>query len=948
MKMNPYPFQDKARASLIKALDAARQEYAADKNLQIISFTAPTGAGKTLMAGRLFEDVFYGTEDFLESPNSIFLWLSDSPDLNIQTRNKFEEKADKININQLVILDAESFDRETLEDGHIYFLNTQKLGKASDFVKHKDGRDYTIWETIQNTIDQKGESFCVVIDEAHRGARDRAAATATTIMQKFILGSPSDNLSPCPIVIGISATIERFNALASHSPATLRRVIVPNDEVRESGLLKDRICLSHPIDGSSNEMSVFEMACGDWKDKSDRWLDFYDRDHSKKVNPIFIVQVTNTTGNAITGTDLSDCLRIFEQKTGVKLKNGDVVHAFGSDAPEVLHINNIDIYRVEPTDIQDDRNIKIVFFKEKLTTGWDCPRAETMMSFRRAIDTTYIAQLLGRMIRTPLQKRIQDDEVLNNIRLYLPHFDAENSRQVIQAFQDEEGGAIPTDIIDTEITPIETLSVMPNRTQIVSPNPVRSQVSVDTPPSGPLFNSVPETAPVAENPTATSDVPVAASNGNNTNDGQITSASSTTHMRTSQITPTPVVTPATIPAPAPVPTPTIPEPSFNRLEVLTAINNMQLKTAEVRRSQAKKYLQSMFSLASLLTLSGLYPNAKFDIFNDILSNIHNYIESKKSSNTYESDITKVLEFNLQEEEFDIFGARIDENGNHIIASATFADIDRRFKQAEAKLGNEGIGNAYGNAYMQPNIDAYKLDIILYASDQNNLIWLDNYSKNKFHSFQRDYRLRIGTLSQVFKDKYRKCCGEGDLVSWHSFALPLDIQPRAAVTGKEYIDHLYVNPDTGKVRIALNPWEEGVISAEQKRDDFVCWLRNNDRKPWSFCIPYKKGNPSVDAATYPDFIIIRRSGNDYIVDLLEPHDPTRDDNLEKAKGFVAYAKDNSLTIGRVQLIRKIDSGINSGKFHRLDMTDPAVQARVDVCVTNAELNNVFNDLGQIDN
>jgi NAD-dependent deacetylase len=63
---------------------------------------------------------------------------------------------------------------------------------------------------------------------------------------------------------------------------------------------------------------------------------------------------------------------------------------------------------------------KVVFFKETLSTGWDCPRAETMMSFRRAVDYTYIAQLLGRMIRTPLQQRVMVDETLNEVHLYLP------------------------------------------------------------------------------------------------------------------------------------------------------------------------------------------------------------------------------------------------------------------------------------------------------------------------------------------------------------------------------------------------------------------------------------------------------------------------------------------------------------------------------------------------
>ena len=46
------------------------------------------------------------------------------------------------------------------------------------------------------------------------------------------------------------------------------------------------------------------------------------------------------------------------------------------------------------------------------------PRAETMMSFRSAQDYTYIAQLLGRMIRTPLARRIASDAELNNVSLF--------------------------------------------------------------------------------------------------------------------------------------------------------------------------------------------------------------------------------------------------------------------------------------------------------------------------------------------------------------------------------------------------------------------------------------------------------------------------------------------------------------------------------------------------
>ena len=48
-----------------------------------------------------------------------------------------------------------------------------------------------------------------------------------------------------------------------------------------------------------------------------------------------------------------------------------------------------------------------------------------MMSFRSATDYTYIAQLLGRMIRTPLARRIMEDAELNNVSLFLPFYNAE-------------------------------------------------------------------------------------------------------------------------------------------------------------------------------------------------------------------------------------------------------------------------------------------------------------------------------------------------------------------------------------------------------------------------------------------------------------------------------------------------------------------------------------------
>jgi hypothetical protein len=48
------------------------------------------------------------------------------------------------------------------------------------------------------------------------------------------------------------------------------------------------------------------------------------------------------------------------------------------------------VRRIEASRIEEDRHVGVVIFKMNLSTGWDCPRAEVMMSFRRA-ETIHIS-----------------------------------------------------------------------------------------------------------------------------------------------------------------------------------------------------------------------------------------------------------------------------------------------------------------------------------------------------------------------------------------------------------------------------------------------------------------------------------------------------------------------------------------------------------------------------
>lgn len=457
MKFTLKDYQRDAVRDALTNLKKARRLWHSESDKTAFSLTAVTGAGKTVMAAAAFEALFHGDDEFNfdADPSAVVIWFSDDPSLNEQTRFRLMEASDRINHSDMVVVEN-SFNRPRFEVGKIYFLNTQKLGKNSLLVRGHDPeelaakagdllpetrpdlRAYTIWDTIQNTIEDPALTLYLVLDEAHRGMGNATSKEKGTIVQGLINGS--GGVPGIPVVWGISATVDRFNKAIEFAGKHIKlpNVVVDAVKVQESGLIKDTIVLDIPDDVGNFDTVLVRRATDKLKESTTAWAEYVNQqEEASVVVPLMVLQVPNTPDPNEIGRALET---IFERYP--ELPSASVAHVLGDHTTK--RFGNRDVPYIEPQRVQDSAWVRVLIAKDAISTGWDCPRAEVMVSFRAASDRTHITQLLGRLVRSPLARRIPGNDRLNAVYCLLPKFNRKTVEEVVDALMKGDDSAPPS------------------------------------------------------------------------------------------------------------------------------------------------------------------------------------------------------------------------------------------------------------------------------------------------------------------------------------------------------------------------------------------------------------------------------------------------------------------------------------------------------------------------
>lgn len=219
--------------------------------------------------------------------------------------------------------------------------------------------------------------------------------------------------------------------------------------------------------------------------------------------------------------------------------------------------------------------------------------------------------------------------------------------------------------------------------------------------------------------------------------------------------------------------------------------------------------------------------------------------------------------------------------------------------------------------------------------------LESAAEKAFDTLYDAHKKDIGKLKERRRSIYEKlrlATAKPNEVPWH---LPESIDFRRLPTAPLWERHLYIEIE-GQFRADLGSWEAGVLREELADASVVGWLRNVDRKPWSLEIPYDTGGDT--RPMFPDLVVVRKNGDDFTIDILEPHDPSLADNFEKAIGLARFAERHGHLFGRIQLIRKLASPAGGEHFARLDINKTATIKQLLLITSNPQLDDLFEKLG----
>jgi type III restriction enzyme len=381
-RTTPKPFQDAAKDSGLQLFgeckrlldltpDDEKSQAAAVSQHGMILLEAPTGAGKTLIAGHV-------VESFSAMEGVVWFWFAPFKGVTGQTAAALRAELPGLRLRELSA-DRQAADSRT---GDVFVTTWQTVATRvrDNRNVHVPGEQNQTVEELLAGLRKKKLRIGVVVDEAHHGFF--GAGTETQAM-RFFRGSLRPEYTILVTATPDDADIKRFQE--SLGMTRLNRITISRREPVEEGLIKEGVkCVAYFAPPEQESLVDYE----DVALRDGMALHTKLKEELKKLRvdltPLMLVQVDSKDKSVDRAKERLMALGFTEAQIAV--------HTAEEPDSTLLALAN-------------DESREVLVFKMAVALGFDAPRAFTLVSMRAARDEDFGVQLVGRILR--VHRRLQ-------------------------------------------------------------------------------------------------------------------------------------------------------------------------------------------------------------------------------------------------------------------------------------------------------------------------------------------------------------------------------------------------------------------------------------------------------------------------------------------------------------------------------------------------------------
>lgn len=368
--MKTIEFQSKAQNELAHAAVTLLGRPTRGK----LVFKAPTGSGKTVMMA----NGLAALSKKCEGVHSLaILWVAP---------NKLHEQSHSRLLSvygatkALACLMPRELSGPDLPDRSVLFLNWDSINSANLMLR-RDNESQLNLESYVTRARALGKKVVLVVDESHLHLD--SGEGAQVVVDQIIQPALTIEVSATPRESAPHAQVTVFREDVVAAGLIRKRIIVnPGENVERSG---SRMLVAY--NGTSENLLDRALA------KQTELAGLY-RAEGTTVAPLVLIQLPDRRNSA-------DALANFEAylfaKHGLARGKGVAVWLSGDKSPDLADIAS------------NSSSVRVLFFKQAIATGWDCPRAQILVGLREMQSETFTTQVLGRIIRHPEHKHYMED-----------------------------------------------------------------------------------------------------------------------------------------------------------------------------------------------------------------------------------------------------------------------------------------------------------------------------------------------------------------------------------------------------------------------------------------------------------------------------------------------------------------------------------------------------------